>query len=150
MGFNALTVPAGPDQRPATLMGRPIWMERARRLFRRLGLAASQDSYESWQSLFTANLEADASLFNEYHALIVRHGKGVCRREPRCEGCPLLEVCPTGQARMGAVAAGKQGAAAGKAKPYHDEASRPLLQRIEISLHLQSVDESFRDTVGRL
>ncbi|MCH7577607.1 MAG: endonuclease III domain-containing protein [Chloroflexi bacterium] len=136
----------GPETADSILLyaaGRPAFVIDAytRRLFRRLGVAAPQESYESWQSLFTTNLEADAPLFNEYHALIVRHGKGVCRREPRCEGCPLLEVCPTGQARMGAVAAGKQGAPAGKAKPEHEEASRPLLQRIEISLRLQSMAE---------
>ncbi len=145
----------GPETADSILLyaaGRPTFVIDAytRRLFRRLGVAAPQESYESWQSLFMANLEADAPLFNEYHALIVRHGKGVCRREPRCEGCPLLEVCPTGQARMGSVAAGKQGAPAGNAKPEHERASRPLLQRIEISHHLQLVDESFRYGVGRL
>ncbi|KKK71488.1 hypothetical protein LCGC14_2913400 [marine sediment metagenome] len=99
----------GPETADSILLyaaGRPAFVIDAytRRLFRRLGVAAPQDSYDSWRSLFTTNLEADAPLFNEYHALIVRHGKGVCRREPRCEGCPLLEVCQTGQARMGASA----------------------------------------------
>ncbi len=76
----------------------------ARRLFTRLGVEPPEGTYDGWQALFTANLDADAALFNEYHALIVRHGKEVCRREPRCRGCPLLEVCPTGQAKMGAAA----------------------------------------------
>ncbi len=62
----------------------------------RLGMTRGHDSYDSWRALFMENLEADAGLFNEYHALIVRHGKEVCRREPRCEVCPLLEGCPTG------------------------------------------------------
>ena len=145
----------GPETADSILLyaaGRPAFVIDAytRRLFRRLGVTAPQESYESWQSLFTANLEADAALFNEYHALIVRHSKGVCLREPHCEGCPLLEVCPTGQARMGAVVVGKQGAPAGKAKPENEEASRPLLQLIEISVHLQAVDERFRYTVGGL
>ena len=136
----------GPETADSILLyaaGRPTFVIDAytRRLFRRLGVAAAQENYESWQSLFTTNLEADAPLFNEYHALIVRHGKEVCRLEPLCEACALLEVCPTGQARMGAAAAGEQGAPAGKAKPEHEEASRPLLQRIEISLRLQSMAE---------
>ena len=49
-----------------------------------------------------AHLPADAALFNEYHALIVRHGVLRCRkRAPVCHGCPLLDRCPTGQALLG-------------------------------------------------
>jgi endonuclease-3 related protein len=40
-----------------------------------------------------ANLPADAPLFNEYHALIVQHGKEHCRKNPRCTGCSL-HFCP--------------------------------------------------------
>ena len=78
--------------------GRPVFVIDAytRRLFPRLGMAPGRDSYNSWRALFMENLEADAALFNEYHALIVRHGKEVCRRQPRCEVCSLLEGCPTG------------------------------------------------------
>ncbi len=54
-----------------------------------------------------ANLEADAALFNEYHALIVRHGKEVCRRRPRCEVCPLSAGCPSGRAEVDAAAGGR-------------------------------------------
>ena len=32
-------------------------------------------------------------LFNEYHALLVRHGKDVCRPTPLCEKCCLREIC---------------------------------------------------------
>ncbi|MDQ3701172.1 MAG: endonuclease III domain-containing protein [Chloroflexota bacterium] len=55
--------------------------------------------YALWQGYFTALLPADAALFNEYHALIVRHGVARCRKHhPRCADCPLLSLCPTGQA----------------------------------------------------
>lgn len=82
---------------------RPVFVIDAytRRLFSRLGMAPGSDSYDSWRALFMENLEADAATFNEYHALVVRHGKEVCRREPRCEVCPLLEGCPTGPSRLG-------------------------------------------------
>ena len=69
-----------------------------RRLFSRLAVAPDRDTYDAWQALFEANLEPDAALFNEYHALIVRHGKERCRRRPVCDGCPLLAVCPAGRA----------------------------------------------------
>jgi endonuclease-3 related protein len=39
-------------------------------------------------------LPADASLFNDYHAQIVRLAKDVCRPRPRCGECPLDDVCP--------------------------------------------------------
>ena len=33
------------------------------------------------------------ALFNEYHALIVRHGKDVCRIRPKCASCALRQQC---------------------------------------------------------
>lgn len=64
-----------------------------RRLFSRLGLLPAKAGYEETRSLFMANLPADATLFNEYHALIVEHCKQFCRTRARCEGCPLMERC---------------------------------------------------------
>ncbi len=72
-----------------------------RRLFWRLGLAPEMGSYGQYRAVFMAHLPRDAELFAEYHALIVRHGREVCTKTPACEGCCLLEVCPTGQKRMG-------------------------------------------------
>ncbi|MSQ13370.1 MAG: hypothetical protein EXR47_04410 [Dehalococcoidia bacterium] len=72
-----------------------------RRLLARLGLADSTWPYERRRALFMDALPRDAALFNEYHALIVRHGKERCRkREPLCEGCPLLGVCAEGSVRL--------------------------------------------------
>lgn len=36
-------------------------------------------------------------LFNEYHALIVRHGKDVCRVRPACDRCTLSRQCRHGR-----------------------------------------------------
>jgi endonuclease-3 related protein len=65
-----------------------------RRIIRRLGLAPASDSYRAFQALFTENLPAEEGLFNEYHALLVRHGKEVCRKVPRCQNCCLRSLCP--------------------------------------------------------
>ena len=75
---------------------RPIFVIDAytRRIVSRLGLAPSADSYAAFQALFSANLPADEGLFNEYHALLVRHGKQACRKVPRCSGCCLSQICP--------------------------------------------------------
>ena len=54
-------------------------------------------NYSAYQSLFQDNLPADAALFNEYHALLDHHAKVTCtKRDPRCEGCCLADLCPTG------------------------------------------------------
>ena len=75
--------------------GRPIFVIDAytRRIVSRLGLAPEKDSYGDFQALFTENLPHDEGLFNEYHALLVRHGKEVCRKMPRCTLCCLRSLC---------------------------------------------------------
>lgn len=64
-----------------------------RRIVSRIGLAPADDSYCAFQSLFMANLPQNASLFNEYHALLVCLGKNVCRTHPRCSDCCLRSLC---------------------------------------------------------
>lgn len=70
-----------------------------RRVFARLGLVDERVNYDDLQALFTENLVTDMALFNEYHALIVRHGKEVCQKRPRCAGCALADLCPTARRR---------------------------------------------------
>ena len=65
-----------------------------RRILERLGANGDASSYADYQQLFHQSLPADARLFNEYHALLVQHGKDVCRPTPRCEKCCLREICP--------------------------------------------------------
>ena len=68
-----------------------------RRIAERLDLAPATRSYEVLRRLFMDNLPHDAELFNEYHALLVKHGKDVCKKTPQCQGCCLLDLCPTGR-----------------------------------------------------
>jgi endonuclease-3 related protein len=58
-----------------------------------VGLAREDASYGELQALFMENLPNEERLFNEYHALIVRHGKDICRKVPLCEGCVLVRTC---------------------------------------------------------
>ena len=83
--------------------GRPRFVIDAytRRVFSRLGLAPPRDDYGSWQRLFEEALSPDASLFNEYHALIDRHAKTYCRKQPLCEQCFLRDICPHGRLPAG-------------------------------------------------
>ena len=69
----------------------------AKRLLFRLGLAPERGPYKLYRTLFTDNLPANAQLYSEYHALVVRHGKETCGKKPACTECCLLDICPTGQ-----------------------------------------------------
>ena len=61
------------------------------RILRRHGMTDEQTDYHELQSLFMDHLPDDPSLFNEFHALIVKTGKEYCRRKPLCHLCPLKE-----------------------------------------------------------
>jgi endonuclease-3 related protein len=91
----------GPETADSILLyaaNQPVFVIDAytQRTFLRLGLLPEADNYDGWQRLFMRALAPDAQLFNEYHALIVHHGKRVCRRRPLCAQCPLSAVCPIG------------------------------------------------------
>ncbi|MCB1773624.1 MAG: endonuclease [Gammaproteobacteria bacterium] len=68
-----------------------------RRLLQRLGLADGRESYEDLRLGFEDALGPDVALFNEFHALIVRHAKVSCRKQPDCTGCVLRALCETGR-----------------------------------------------------
>jgi endonuclease III related protein len=83
---------------------RPVFVIDAytRRIFSRLRMAADDESYDDMRGLVEQSLRNETlgkrkltPLFNEYHALIVRHGKEVCRPRPRCTLCCLAAHCPT-------------------------------------------------------
>jgi len=61
-----------------------------RRILERHGLLQGDETYEEVRGLFESSLPADARVYNEYHALLVRVGKENClKRGPRCAGCAL-------------------------------------------------------------
>jgi len=64
-----------------------------RRIFARLGILGGKESYNEIQSMFEENIPKKASIYNEYHALIVRHAKEFCRKRPMCDKCPLNKIC---------------------------------------------------------
>jgi len=75
-----------------------------RRIFRRLGIAGEADTYGAYRSMFQGHLPADPSLYNEYHALLVKLGKEICQPKPRCGLCPLHGICPAGKENTVAAA----------------------------------------------
>jgi len=82
---------------------RPVFVIDAytRRLFGRLGLVDTAAGYEALRGRFESGLGGDVPVYNEYHALIVRHAKHVCRKRPACGACCLSSRCPRAGASSG-------------------------------------------------
>ncbi len=76
--------------------GRPVFVIDAytRRILGRLGLIDPTMGYEHLRAVIEAELPPDVPLFNQFHALLVAHGKAICRPRPRCAACVLREGCP--------------------------------------------------------
>jgi len=74
---------------------RPVFVidSYTRRIFSRLGCFEDKLKYGFYQQQFQQSLPADVELYKQYHALIVVHAKQFCRKEPDCEGCPLVDHC---------------------------------------------------------
>ncbi len=88
----------GPETADSILLyavGRPVFVIDAytRRIINRIGFSVERESYDAYQRLFTANLEADARFYNEYHALLVKLAKDACRKQPLCSKCCLGDIC---------------------------------------------------------
>ena len=62
------------------------------RIVERIGIIESRD-YDELQRMFHSSIRPDVRIFNEYHALLVELGKRYCTKRPRCDGCPLSEMC---------------------------------------------------------
>ena len=86
-------------------LGKPMFVIDAytRRLFQRLGIVPESEAYSGYQRMFSENLPKETAMYAEYHALVVEHCKEACRAAPKCEGCCLLDICSTGQARTKAA-----------------------------------------------
>jgi len=90
----------GPETVDAILLyaaGRPLFVADAytRRVLARHGFVSVAAGYRETQEFLHARLPRDASLFNEFHALLVEVGKKHCKpRAPQCAGCPLEEFLP--------------------------------------------------------
>lgn len=76
-------------------LNKPVFVVDAytRRIFSRYGIVEDYISYEQLQSIFTRSLPKSAGIYNEYHALIVKLGKEVCLKRPKCNLCPINRLC---------------------------------------------------------
>ncbi|OYV76567.1 MAG: endonuclease [Chromatiales bacterium 21-64-14] len=86
---------------------RPVFVIDAytRRIFGRLGVVQGAEPYEVLRGGMERVLGPETGLFNEYHALLVRHGKDVCRPRPRCGECVLARHCAAAETVARGIAA---------------------------------------------
>ena len=72
------------------------------RIFARHGWIDFDADYDQIQEYFESGLPADAALYNEYHALLVRVGKDYCHKTaPKCPSCPLRAAVAQGRSAEG-------------------------------------------------
>jgi endonuclease-3 len=65
----------------------------------RLGLFRPKGTLEEAHDVMLRIVEAEDA--HEMHVSLIRHGRRTCTaRNPRCEECPLLRLCPYGKARL--------------------------------------------------
>jgi len=64
-----------------------------KRIFTRVGLLAGTEDYTTVQQFFHQHFEGTVYDYNEYHALIVKHGKDVCTKKPHCDECCIAKLC---------------------------------------------------------
>lgn len=77
------------------------------RALARLGVIPRSTSKSEVRQRIMAALPPDTRLYAEFHALLIQHGKRLCRSAPLCGECPLLGECGYGRETgiMGAKAA---------------------------------------------
>lgn len=75
-------------------LDRPVFVIDAytRRLLKALAIARGDEDYEDLRGAFEAALDPEPALYNEYHALIVRHAKEKCACPARCRRCSVEVV----------------------------------------------------------
>jgi endonuclease-3 len=70
------------------------------RISQRLAFIGANTSVANAHAAYDASLPAD--LVYPLHILFIRHGRALCKaRHPRCPECPLRDICPEGQRRVG-------------------------------------------------
>lgn len=80
---------------------RPVFVVDAytRRLLGRLGLCDPDTGYEALRAALESRLPPDVSVLQNFHAVIVEHGKRLCRPDPDCGACVLARRCTFGHSR---------------------------------------------------
>jgi len=84
----------GPETADSILLyacRKPVFVSDAytQRILKRHRMIPDDADGSQIRTLFMSHLPPDASLFNQFHALLVQTGKSFCRKIPKCDVCPL-------------------------------------------------------------
>lgn len=72
-----------------------------RRIVDRIGWKVTGNKYADYQRLFETKLESNVDLWGDFHAQLDGHAARVCtKRNPLCQACVLLDLCPTGKSNI--------------------------------------------------
>jgi len=94
----------GPETADSILLyagGHPVFVVDAytERVGGRIGLFRTGE-YRTIQRYFEQRVPRDLATYQEYHALLVRHAKTLCRLvNPACAECPVQSLCDFGRRR---------------------------------------------------
>ena len=94
----------GPETADSILLyagGHPIFVVDAytERIGSRIGLFRTRE-YAPIQQYFQRRIPRNLATYQEYHALLVRHAKTLCRAaNPACAECPVQSLCDFGRRR---------------------------------------------------
>ncbi len=93
LGINGI----GPETADSILLyaaDKPVFVVDAytKRILSRHNLIDEKSDYHQVQRLFMNNLKPDLKLFNEFHALLVKLGKDICKTKSNCGICPLQDI----------------------------------------------------------
>lgn len=64
------------------------------RVLVRHGWIEPEADYHALQEFFESRLADDVDQWGQWHALLVRLGNEHCRKQARCDGCPLADLLP--------------------------------------------------------
>lgn len=71
-----------------------------KRIFSRIGICSEKISYGELKKLTSESIRKNTKVYNEYHALLVKLGKEICRKKPLCWICPLNKICDYAKKRF--------------------------------------------------
>jgi len=64
-----------------------------KRIFTRAGFLTGNEDYMAIQAMFHEHFTGNTYDYNEFHALIVKHGKDRCTKKPACNECCIADEC---------------------------------------------------------
>jgi len=64
-----------------------------RRILSRIGFDTNGWSYSELKAWVEERIPRETAVYNEFHALLVHHGKHFCKKKPACADCVLNTAC---------------------------------------------------------